>query len=92
MAILESMSYGIPVIAYDICYGPAEIIEDRVTGRLIPKGDTAQFAEAAIELMTQPEARQAMGLRAAGALEPFSDQQYETSWVNLLHELDVSTH
>lgn len=91
MAILESMSYGIPVIAYDICYGPAEIIEDRVTGRLIPKRDTAKFAEAAIDLMTHPDARQLMGSRAAKALEPFSDQHYETRWVNLLETLDAQT-
>ncbi|OIN66001.1 hypothetical protein BLD48_12905 [Exiguobacterium sp. KRL4] len=90
MAILESMSYGIPVIAYDICYGPAEIIEDGVTGRLIPKRETQQLAEAAIDLMEHPETRRTMGLRAAGALEPFSDQQYETNWVNLLDKLDSS--
>ncbi|WP_449403013.1 glycosyltransferase [Exiguobacterium artemiae] len=90
MAILESMSYGIPVIAYDICYGPAEIIQDHITGRLIPKRDTEKFAEAAIDLMKHPDARQLMGSRAAKALDPFSEQQYEARWVNLLDKLDTS--
>ena len=32
MALLEAQGHGCPAVSYDINYGPAEIIDDRVSG------------------------------------------------------------
>ncbi|WP_214722370.1 glycosyltransferase [Exiguobacterium sp. s192] len=88
MAILESMSYGVPVVSYDICYGPAEIIDDSVTGFLVPKNETKKFAEAATLLMKNPHLRYYMGKKASSSVDRFSDTIFQQKWVQLLDELD----
>lgn len=37
LATLEALSYGVPVISYDIRYGPTEMIEDGVNGNLVER-------------------------------------------------------
>jgi len=63
MAVLEAMAWGRPVVASRVG-GLPELIEDGVTGRLVPAGDAEQLAEALAGLARDPAARQAMG-RAA---------------------------
>ena len=66
--IVEAMAIGTPVIATAVG-GPAEIVEDGVSGRLVPPRDPAALAAAALELLGSPELRErydAEGRRAAG--------------------------
>lgn len=37
LATLEALSFGVPVISYDIRYGPTEMIEDGVNGNLVER-------------------------------------------------------
>lgn len=62
-ASLEAMSAGLPVIATDHG-GAAEQVIDGVTGRVVPRGDPAAFAEAVVALAHDPEKRARFG--AAG--------------------------
>jgi poly(glycerol-phosphate) alpha-glucosyltransferase len=39
LVVLEAFSRGCPVVAYDISYGPSEMIEPGVNGELVPAGD-----------------------------------------------------
>ena len=48
--ILEAFYYQTPVVAYDVG-GIGDVVEDNVTGRLIPKGDEAAFAQAVCEVL-----------------------------------------
>jgi glycosyltransferase involved in cell wall biosynthesis len=59
----EAGLLGRPVIATR-CGGPEEIIDDGVTGLLVPPGDLGQMQRAMKELITQSELRQEMGLAA----------------------------
>ena len=54
LAALEAMACKVPTIATNVG-GVPELIDDGVTGRLFPVGATAAMAEAAIELLTNPE-------------------------------------
>jgi poly(glycerol-phosphate) alpha-glucosyltransferase len=51
LAITEAMARGCPAVAYDIAYGPAELIDDGVSGRLVPSGDISALAEAVIGML-----------------------------------------
>ncbi|MGW0188701.1 glycosyltransferase family 4 protein [Streptomyces sp. NPDC003362] len=64
MTIVEAMRCGLPVVSTDCPYGPGEIIEDRVDGRLVPVGDRDALAAALLELVRDDELRRRMG-RAA---------------------------
>jgi N-acetyl-alpha-D-glucosaminyl L-malate synthase BshA len=60
LAALEAMACLVPTIATRVG-GVPELIEDGVTGRLFPVGDTDAMAEAAVELLTEPERLTEMG-------------------------------
>ncbi|MFH1865781.1 MAG: glycosyltransferase [Candidatus Eisenbacteria bacterium] len=61
--VLESMAAGRPVVATDVG-GNRELIENGVTGYLVPAGDAAGIARHVLELLEDPDLRQRMG--AAG--------------------------
>jgi glycosyltransferase involved in cell wall biosynthesis len=62
-ALAEAMAVGTPVVAAD-CGGIAEIVEEGVTGFLVPPGNAGAFAAAVMELLGDPAQRLRMG--AAG--------------------------
>lgn len=62
-AVIEAMLCGVPVVSTDCPYGPAELIQDGVSGRLCPVGDPAALAEALAGLAADP--RRAAGMGAA---------------------------
>jgi N-acetyl-alpha-D-glucosaminyl L-malate synthase BshA len=54
LAALEAMACRVPTIATRVG-GVPELIEDGVTGRLFPVGETERMADAAVELLSDPE-------------------------------------
>lgn len=67
-AVLEAMSLGVPCVAADAC-GPAEIIEDGISGILTPPGDAQAMAARAVELLSRPRSVQRMGEAAMRRVE-----------------------
>lgn len=57
---LEAMAFGKPVIATDVG-GIPEVVEDGVTGILIPPKDSGKLAEVIIYLLKNPEIAKKMG-------------------------------
>lgn len=51
--LTESLLAGTPVLSTDTA-GAREVVEDGVSGRIVPVGDTAAYAEALIELTADP--------------------------------------
>lgn len=60
-SLIEAMQAGVCVVASDIP-GNRDLIEDNVTGRLVPTGDRAAFARAANGLFKDSETRIRLGL------------------------------
>ena len=54
LSMMESINEGCPVLAYDIRYGPNEIIEEGENGSLIPTGDIEALAQAMERIITHP--------------------------------------
>jgi glycosyltransferase involved in cell wall biosynthesis len=63
LAAAESMAAGVPVIASNVGALP-EIVDDKVTGLLVPPGDAEALAAALADLTSDPEQRRAMGRKA----------------------------
>jgi glycosyltransferase involved in cell wall biosynthesis len=60
MTVLEASSCGLPVIA-TMCGGPEEIVENGVTGILVPRDDPASCAAAMCALCDDPDLAARMG-------------------------------
>ncbi len=62
--IIEMFSAGLPVIAFDVDYGPREIIRDGSNGILVRGPDPEALAKAMAALLGDSEARAGMGEQA----------------------------
>jgi glycosyltransferase involved in cell wall biosynthesis len=59
LVAIEAMAVGCPVIA-PLAGGPAEIVQEDVTGYLVPPGKTEAFADRICRLIQDPECRARM--------------------------------
>ena len=60
ISVIEAMAFGLPVVATR-AGGLSEVVEDGVTGILVPPGDSKALAEAISRLLRDPELRRRMG-------------------------------
>ncbi|MFF7162066.1 glycosyltransferase family 4 protein [Streptomyces sp. NPDC008086] len=72
MTIVEAMRCGLPVVSTDCPYGPGEIIEDGVDGRLVPVGDADALGAALLDLVRDDERRRRMGRTAIANARRFA--------------------
>ncbi len=60
ISVIEAMAFGLPVVASNAGALP-EIVEDGVTGLLVPPGDSNALAGAILRLLRDPALRRRMG-------------------------------
>ena len=80
----ESMSLGTPVIAYDIRYGPRDLIRDGVDGVLVTEHSPEALAGAIIRLLSDPQRALEMGVRASELIERFPVENFEQAWLDVV--------
>ena len=83
----EAMSCGLPVVAFDCPYGPANIITDGLDGFLIPNRDKRLFAEKVCSLIESPDLRERMGKAAIQSSQRYSCEIVMPIWKDLLERL-----
>jgi glycosyltransferase involved in cell wall biosynthesis len=64
VALMEAMACGLPVVASRLAGSTDTLIDDRVSGRLVPVGDVDGFAAAMAELIQDPARAAAIGAAA----------------------------
>jgi poly(glycerol-phosphate) alpha-glucosyltransferase len=81
LVLVEAMAAGCLPIAYDVRYGPADVIRNGRNGFLVPDGDVPALAAAILELQRMPAARVArMRAAARRTAERFSDAAVTRRW------------
>ncbi len=86
LTVIEAAACGLPCVAAD-SPGLRDSVADGVTGLLVPYGDTAAMAAAALSLLADPARREAMGARAAERARSFSWDAAADDAESLLHAL-----
>ncbi|KUL33870.1 glycosyl transferase [Streptomyces sp. NRRL F-4489] len=66
-SLAEAMRCGLPAVATDCPYAAGEMVEDGVTGRLVPPGDPAALGAALLALAGDGAARARLGAAARAA-------------------------
>lgn len=80
--VIEAMAAGTPVVATTVG-GPAEVVEDGVTGLLAPPRDPAAWAARTSELLADGERRRAMGEAGRRAAVRYDRDRYAAALVEL---------
>lgn len=62
--LIEALSCGLPVVSTDSPGGPGEILDRGRFGRLVPMSDPQAMAEALLDTLDRPPAREALTARA----------------------------
>lgn len=81
MVLIESQSFGIPAVAFDIYTGNSEILE-LGSGILVEDSDLVSFAEAIYNLASQPKLRLNMSCLAVKNKHRFSSDYIAERWID----------
>ena len=86
LVMIEAMSCGLPVVAFDCPYGPADIITDGVDGYLVPFDDVQYFADKMCLLMENNSLRIQMGQAAYASSKRYDADLIMPKWKALFYE------
>jgi glycosyltransferase involved in cell wall biosynthesis len=86
LSIVEAMAAGLPVVA-SASEGASEIIEDGVTGKLVPVDDAESLAKAINDLLNDPLERSRLGRNAQQAAQRYSLAQMASDTERVYREV-----
>jgi glycosyltransferase involved in cell wall biosynthesis len=87
MVLLEAMSCGLPLVAFDAPCGPKDIITDGANGFLVETGNIEKLAGKINFLIESEEARKNMGKEAKSGSLDFREDRIMEQWIHLLEEV-----
>ena len=87
MSIIEAMTCGLPVVAFDCLWGPRSIIADGEDGLLVENGNIEKLAETMISLIRHPERISEMGQKARKNVLRFNIDIIAKKWKRLFDSL-----
>ena len=90
LVLVEAMAAGCLPIAYDIPYGPADLIRDGRNGFLVPAGDIDGLTDAIVRLQRMSPRRVArMRASAVRTASRFDEERVTRIWARELHRAEV---
>jgi len=83
LTISESICNGCPAFAFDIKYGPSDIIKDGETGFLFPRFDVDRFAGKMIEYLGDVDMQRIMSKNCYVDAPEFSTDRFLEKWFKM---------
>lgn len=80
LAMLEANSNGVPLVSFDVRYGPSEIIQNNVNGYVVPMNDVNAIATSMAELLLDDEKWQRFSTASYENSERFSEDSIWKLW------------
>jgi glycosyltransferase involved in cell wall biosynthesis len=92
LVLVEAMSCGVPVVAFDCPYGPADIIHDGVDGYLVKNRDVEAYSDHVCYLIENESQRKKMGHAAILSSQRYNANNIMPLWTQLFNELVAKRH
>ena len=89
LVLPEAMSCGLPVVAFDCPYGPADIINHELDGFLVQDRDINRYADYVFQLIESPGLRQTMGAAGIKTSQRYHADKIMPQWKALFEHLIV---
>ncbi len=87
LVLVEAMSCGLPVVAFNCPYGPADIIKDGIDGFLVENRNIQAFSDRICQLIEDKTLRCKMGDSALLAAQRFRFDMIMPEWCALFEQL-----
>lgn len=87
MVLVEAMTCGVPVIAFDCPHGPADLITEGEDGFLVENGNIQKLAEKISYLIVNESLRIKMGQKARENIKRYGQDQIMQKWIDLFQLL-----
>ena len=85
MVLLESISQGIPIVAYDVRVGPRSIVKDGYNGFLVKENDIKIFIEKLNFLLERNDVYNNMSKNAINSSKLYSEEILKDIWFEILN-------
>lgn len=80
LSLIEALSHGVPAVAYDINYGPKDIIKDGRNGYLVKNGAVNQLVTALTKVLENSQRQQKMSDAAYRSSTQYSSDAVWKQW------------
>lgn len=87
LVLPEAMSCGLPVVAFDCPYGPADIITDGTDGFLVKAGEKKYYKDKVCYLLDNVTLRQKMGRAGQQSSQRFDASKVMPIWKNMFEQI-----
>ena len=87
LVLIEAKCCNLPIVSFDVPYGPNEIIEDNVNGFLISPFDIDDMAIKIDELINNVNLRIDFSSKAKNNIDKFSPKEFVTKWESVFNYL-----
>jgi len=88
LVLLEAISHGIPIVSYNVKYGPSDIIENGKSGYLTSE-DPSEMAKRVIELLSNQNMYEQFSRNAYLKSFEYSEEIVSSKWKKLLEGLEI---
>ncbi len=85
MVLLEAITQGTPIIAYDVRVGPRSIIKDGYNGYLVEEGNIEKFVEKLEFLISENDIYSNMSENAIVSSQQYSEENLKNTWFYIIN-------
>jgi len=89
LTLMESICNGCPAFAFDIKYGPSDIIKNGETGFLIENKDVETYAAKMVEFLSDESLRRKMSDNCYDDAARFGKEKFLDNWAKFLEEMYI---